>query len=108
MTGRHFREYHLLLDERSDQIYAMTNNVAEPARKSAARHSFNRQGNQRSRLKDNNHKFVAPGSNDGGIVQTNQSLTQSNAGTHEICDPHGDVATASMLEVWIDQAERRT
>jgi starvation-inducible DNA-binding protein len=109
MTGRHFRDYHLLLDEQSDQIFAMTDDVAERARKigGTTLHSIS-EISQHQRLKDNNHEVVTPGDMLGELAADNQKLTHLMRLTHEVCDRHGDVATASMLEVWIDQTERRT
>ena len=109
MTGRHFRDYHLLLDEHSDQIFAMTDDVAERARKigGTTLHSIS-EVTSHQRLKDNNHEYVAPAAMMEELSEDNQSLTRAMCATHEVCDRHGDVATASMLEVWIDQAERRT
>ncbi len=109
MTGPHFRDYHLLLDEHSDQIFAMTDDVAERARKiggttlrsigDIARHQ---------RLKDNDTENVGPLDMLAELCRDNQQLTQSMRVAHETCDRYNDVATTSMLEVWIDQTERRT
>jgi starvation-inducible DNA-binding protein len=109
MSGQHFRDYHLLLDEHSDQIFSMTDDVAERARKigGTTLHSISDiAGHQR--LKDNNEEFVAPRAMLKELCDDNRQLTVSMRATHEICDRHKDVATASMIEVWIDQAERRT
>ena len=109
MTGRHFRDYHLLLDEHSDQIFAMTDDIAERARKiggttlrsigDIARHQ---------RLKDNNDESVAPKEMLAELSADNQALTRYCRSAHETCDKYNDVATASLIEVWIDQTERRT
>src|SRR5258708_1975987 len=109
MSGRHFRDYHLLLDEHAEQIFAMTDDIAERARKIGA-------GTLRSisdisrhqRLKDNNEEFVAPEDMLAGLHSDNQQFTRSLRFAHEICDKHKDVATTSLIEVWIDQTERRT
>ncbi len=109
MSGRHFRDYHLLLDEQSDQIFAMTDDVAERARKigGTTLHSISDiAGHQR--LKDNNEEFVTPGDMLAELASDNQALTRAMRATHEVCDRHNDVATASMLENWIDETERRT
>jgi starvation-inducible DNA-binding protein len=108
MTGKHFRDYHLLLDEHGDQIYAMTDDIAERARKlggttlrsigDIARHQ---------RLKDNNDKSVSPEDMLGELCSDNRQLAAFMRETHEVCDKHGDVATASLLENWIDETERR-
>jgi starvation-inducible DNA-binding protein len=109
MTGRHFRDYHLLLDEHADQIFAMTDDVAERARKigGTTLHSIGDIASHQ-RLKDNNHEFVTPAQMLAELAEDNQKLTRSMRATHEVCDRGGDVATASLLENWIDEAERRT
>ena len=109
MSGQHFRDYHLLLDEHSDQIFSMTDDIAERARKigGTTLHSIS-DITSHQRLKDNNEEFVAPRAMLKELCDDNQHLTRSMRATHEVCDRHKDVATASMIEVWIDQAERRT
>ena len=109
MSGRHFRDYHLLLDEHSDQILAMTDDVAERARKigGTTLHSIS-DISEHQRLKDNNEEFVAPDEMLKELSADNQELTRSLRSAHEICDRHNDVATTSLIEVWIDQTERRT
>ena len=109
MSGPHFRDYHLLLDEHADQIYAMTDDIAERARKlggatlrsisDIARHQ---------RLKDNNADLVPPNDMLLELCHDNQELTQFLRAVHKVCDDHNDVATTSLIEVWIDQTERRT
>jgi starvation-inducible DNA-binding protein len=109
ISGRHFRDYHLLLDEQATQIFAMTDEIAERARKiggttirsisDIARHQ---------RLKDNNKEGVSPREMIGELCEDNQQLTRSLRSTHEICDRYNDVATASLIENWIDETERRT
>jgi starvation-inducible DNA-binding protein len=109
MSGRHFRDYHLLLDEQSTQIFAMTDDIAERARKiggTTLRSISDIARNQR--LKDNNKEGVSPQEMIGELCEDNQHLTRSLRATHEICDRHNDVATASLIEVWIDESERRT
>jgi starvation-inducible DNA-binding protein len=109
MSGQHFRDYHLLLDEHADQIFSMTDDVAERARKigGTTLHSIS-DISHHQRLKDNSEEFVAPRAMLKELSDDNQHLTRSMRATHEVCDRHNDVATASMIEVWIDQAERRT
>jgi starvation-inducible DNA-binding protein len=109
MTGRHFRDYHLLLDEHGDQIFAMTDAIAERARKLGATtlHSISEVAKYQ-RLKDNNAEFVAPKDMLEELRTDNQELTRFLRSTHEVCDKHNDVATASLIEVWIDETERRT
>src|SRR6266511_2388669 len=109
MSGRHFRDYHLLLDEHSAQIFAMTDEIAERARKiggTTLRSISDIARNQR--LKDNNKEGVSPQEMIGELCDDNQQLTRSLRATHEVCDRHNDVATASLIEVWIDESERRT
>jgi starvation-inducible DNA-binding protein len=109
MSGRHFRDYHLLFDEQAAQIFAMTDDVAERARKigGSSLHSIS-EISRHQRLKDNNEDFVAPADMMAELSEDNQRLTRSLRATHEVCDRHNDVATASMLENWIDESERRT
>lgn len=109
MTGRHFRDYHLLLDEHAEQIFAMTDDVAERARKigGATLHSIS-DISRHQRLKDNNEEFIAPKEMLAELSIDNQQLTRFLRSTHEVCEKHNDVATASLIEVWIDQTERRT
>jgi starvation-inducible DNA-binding protein len=109
ISGRHFRDYHLLLDEQSTQIFAMTDTIAERARKIGAptiRSISDIAKNQR--LKDNNKEVVSPQEMISELCEDNQQLTRSLRATHEICDRHNDVATASLIENWIDESERRT
>jgi len=109
MSGRHFRDYHLLLDEQSTQIFAMTDDIAERARKiggTTLRSISDIARNQR--LKDNNKEGVSPQEMIGELCEDNQHLTRSLRATHEVCDRHNDVATASLIENWIDETERRT
>jgi starvation-inducible DNA-binding protein len=109
MMGQHFRDYHLLLDEHATQIFGMTDEIAERARKiggstlrsigDIARHQ---------RLKDNDEEKVPARQMLSELRDDNLQLTRSLRSTHEICDKHNDVATTSLIEVWIDQTERRT
>jgi starvation-inducible DNA-binding protein len=109
MSGQHFRDYHLLLDEHADQIFAITDDVAERARKigGTTLHSIG-EISSHQRLEDNNDEFVTPRAMLKELSEDNQHLTRSLRATHEVCDRHNDVATTSMIEVWIDEAERRT
>ena len=109
ISGRHFRDYHLLLDEQATQIFAITDTIAERARKiggTTIRSISDIAKNQR--LKDNNKESVSPLDMIRELCDDNQQLTRSLRATHEICDRHNDVATASLIEVWIDESERRT
>ncbi len=109
MSGPHFRDYHLLLDEHSDQIFAMTDDIAERARKigGTTLHSIS-EISSHQRLKDNDEAFVAPRDMLAELADDNQRLTRFLRATHQVCDRHDDVATASLIETWIDQTERRT
>jgi len=109
MRGPHFRDYHLLLDEHATQIFAMTDEIAERARKlggttirsisDISRHQH---------LKDNNAEFVEPTEMLAELRNDNQQLTRELRSAHELCDRRNDVATASLIENWIDETERRT
>jgi starvation-inducible DNA-binding protein len=109
MSGRHFRDYHLLLDEQGEQIFAMTDDIAERARKLGAT-TIRSIGDIAShqRLKDNNSEFVSPEDMIAELRADSQQLTGFLRAAHEVCDEHKDVATASLIENWIDQTERRT
>jgi starvation-inducible DNA-binding protein len=109
MTGTHFRDYHLLLDEHAEQIFGMTDDIAERARKigGPTLHSIS-DISRHQRLKDNNEEIVTPKAMLAELCADNQQLTRSLRSTHELCEKYNDVATASLIEVWIDQTERRT
>jgi starvation-inducible DNA-binding protein len=109
MSGPHFRDYHLLLDEHGAQIFAMTDDIAERARKiggTTVRSVSDISKHQR--LKDNNAERVAPEDMLAELRADNQQLTRNLRSAHELCEKHGDVATASLIENWIDETERRT
>src|SRR6266705_891637 len=109
MTGQHFRDYHLLLDEHSEQIFAMTDDIAERARKIGGTTLRSISDISRhQRLQDNNEESVTPKEMLAELFVDNQQLTRSLRSTHEVCEEHNDVATASLIENWIDQTERRT
>ncbi len=109
MSGPHFRDYHLLLDEHSDQIFAMTDDIAERARKigGTTLHSIGEIAKHQT-IEDNNDDFVAPQDMLAELRDDNRRLSKSLRDVHKVCDDAGDVATASLIEVWIDQTERRT
>jgi starvation-inducible DNA-binding protein len=109
MTGRHFRDYHLLLDEHADQIFAMTDDIAERARKigGSTLHSIGDIA-QHQRLKDNDKEKVAALDMLSELHQDSLQLTRFLRAAHEVCEKHNDVATTSLIEVWIDQTERRS
>jgi starvation-inducible DNA-binding protein len=109
MGGRHFRDYHLLLDEQATQIFSMTDVIAERARKigGTTLHSIS-DITRHQRLTDNNKETISPQEMLSELSADNQKLTQSLRVIHEICNRNHDVATASLIEVWIDETERRT
>jgi len=109
MTGAHFRDYHLLLDEHADQIFAMTDDIAERARKigGTTLHSIGDIA-KHQRLHDSDEELLAPKEMLAELSEDNQQLTRFLRATHKICDDHNDVATASLIENWIDETERRT
>ncbi|QIO36906.1 Dps family protein [Bradyrhizobium sp. 1(2017)] len=108
MSGRHFRDYHLLLDEQADQIFAMTDAIAERGRKigGTTLRSIGH-ASRLQRLADNDADFVTPDGMLAELREDNKQLLVSMRQTHILCDEHGDVATASLLENWIDETERR-
>ena len=108
VSGPHFRDYHLLLDEQADQIYATTDPIAERVRKlgGTTLRSIG-QISRLQRLSDNDSDYVTPQDMLAELRDDNQRLVASFRETHDVCDEHGDVATASLIEVWIDEAERR-
>jgi starvation-inducible DNA-binding protein len=109
ISGPHFRDYHLLLDEHGDQIFATTDAIAERVRKigGTTLHSIGHIG-RLQRIEDNDADFVTPMDMLAELRDDNKQLVAHMRETHDLCDEHGDVATASLLEVWIDEAERRT
>jgi starvation-inducible DNA-binding protein len=109
MSGPHFRDYHLLLDEQATQIFAMTDDIAERVRKIGGRtlHSVG-QISRSQRILDNDADYVTPLDMLAELRDDNKRLTANMRETHDLCDERRDVATASLLENWIDEAERRT
>src|ERR1700679_362753 len=108
MSGPHFRDYHLMLDDQSDQTFPMTDAVAERARKIGG--TTVRSIGQISRLQriaDNEAEYVEPFDMIAELRDDNAKLTQNMREAHSLCDEAGDVATASLLENWIDEAEKR-
>jgi starvation-inducible DNA-binding protein len=109
MSGPHFRDYHLLLDEQADQLYAMTDPIAERIRKTGG--STLRSIGHISRLqriKDNDAEYVDPLDMLAELREDNQTLSASLREVHDMVDEHRDIATASLIENWIDETERRT
>ena len=109
VSGPHFRDYHLLLDEQADQLFATTDVIAERVRKIGGR-TLRSIGHisRLQRVSDNDAEFVTPLDMLAELREDNARLTEQMRETHNVCDEHGDVATTSLLEVWIDEAERRT
>ena len=109
VSGPHFRDYHLLLDEQADQIYAIADPIAERIRKVGG--STIRSVGHISRLQrvlDNDAEYVEPLDMLAELREDNKMLAARLREVHDVCDEHRDIATASLLEVWIDEAERRT
>ena len=109
MSGRHFRDYHLLLDEQGNQIFAMTDAIAERARKIGGT-TIRSIGHisRLQRLLDNDAEFVTPRDMLAELKDDNRQLIGFLRQAHEVCEEHNDVATTSLIEVWIDETERRT
>lgn len=109
VSGPHFRDYHLLLDEQGDQIFAMTDAIAERVRKIGGTTLRSIGDISRvHRILDNDADFVTPMDMLAELRDDNRQITAAIRETHGLCDEYGDVATASLLENWIDEAERRT
>jgi starvation-inducible DNA-binding protein len=108
MSGPHFRDYHLMLDEQANQIFSMTDPIAERARKLGATtiRSIG-QISRCQRLRDNDTEYVKPLDMISELRDDNKALTESMREAHSVCDEAGDVATASLLENWIDESEER-
>ncbi len=109
MTGNHFRDYHLLLDDHGDQIFAMTDVVAERIRKlgGVALRSIG-DISRHQRLQDNDDASLTAEQMLGQLLTDNQELTRYLRAAHEVAEQHNDVATTSLIEVWIDETERRS
>jgi starvation-inducible DNA-binding protein len=108
MSGRNFRDYHLLLDEQADQLFAMTDPIAERVRKIGGLtvHSIG-QIARLQRVLDNDADYVSPADMLAELRDDNKALTAALREVHDLCDEHRDVASASLIEVWIDETERR-
>ena len=109
VSGPHFRDYHLLLDEQADQLFAMTDPIAERVRKLGAL-TIRSIGQiaRMQRISDNDADYVEPSDMLAELREDNQVLAARLREAHDLCDEHRDVATASLIEVWIDETERRT
>src|ERR1700690_1190267 len=108
MSGPHFRDYHLLLDEQADQLYAMTDPIAERVRKVGGT-TLTSIGHisRTQRVLDNDAPYVEPEDMLAELREDNTSLTARLREAHDVCDDPRDIATASLIEVWIDDTERR-
>jgi starvation-inducible DNA-binding protein len=109
MSGVHFRDYHLLLDEHAEQIFAMSDDVAERARKVGG-YTLRSIGDiaKHQRLKDDDRESLSPEEMLVDLRTDNRELTRFLRLAHEVCEKHNDVATASLIENWIDETERRS
>jgi starvation-inducible DNA-binding protein len=108
MSGPHFRDYHLLLDEQADQLFAMTDPIAERVRKigGLTLRSIG-QISRSQRVADNDAEYVEPLDMIAELTDDNKTLAARLREAHNVCDEHRDLATASLIEVWIDETERR-
>lgn len=109
MSGPHFRDYHLLLDEHGDQLFGMTDPIAERARKigGTTLRSIGHIARQQ-RVLDNDAEYVDPQDMLAELRDDNLQLAAEIRSAHDVCDEYGDIATASLLENWLDETERRT
>lgn len=109
MSGPHFRDYHLLLEEQADQIFAMTDPLAERVRKLGGT-TIKSIGHiaRLQRLDDNDAEYVQPLDMLAELTEDNKTLTTHLRQAHHVCEEHGDVASTSLIETWIDETERRT
>jgi starvation-inducible DNA-binding protein len=109
LSGPHFRDYHLLLDEQGDQLFAMTDPIAERVRKLGGL-TVRSIGHiaKLQRVLDNDAEFVEPSDMLAELRDDNKTLAASLREAHNVCEEHRDLATASLIEVWIDETERRT
>jgi starvation-inducible DNA-binding protein len=109
LSGPHFRDYHLLFDEQAEQVYAMVDPIAERVRKigSSTLRSIGHIA-RTQRIKDNDESYVNPQDMLAELCEDNKLLTARLREVHELCDEHHDIATAALIEVWIDETEKRT
>jgi starvation-inducible DNA-binding protein len=108
MSGPHFRDYHVMLDEQSDQIYAMTDPIAERVRKVGGT-TLRSIGHiaRTQRILDNDADYVEPSDMIAELCEDNKTLATRLREAHNVCEDHKDIATTSLIEVWIDETERR-
>jgi starvation-inducible DNA-binding protein len=109
MSGPHFRDYHLLLDEQADQVFAMTDPIAERVRKLGGL-TIRSIGQiaRTQRVQDNDAEYVEPSDMLAELGEDNKTLAASLRQAHNVCEERGDIATASLIEIWVDETERRT
>src|SRR5678816_224139 len=109
MSGPHFRDYHLLLDEQADQLFAMTDPIAERVRKvgGITIRSIG-QISRTQRILDNDAEYVEPSDMLAELRDDNRALVTRLKEAHSVCDEHHDIASASLIEVWVDETERRS
>jgi starvation-inducible DNA-binding protein len=109
MSGPHFRDYHVMLDEQADQLYAMTDPLAERIRKVGGT-TLRSIGHiaRTQRISDNDADYVEPSDMLAELCDDNKTIAGRLREVHDVCDEHRDIASASMIEVWIDETERRT
>jgi|SRR5215510_7825741 len=109
LTGPHFRDYHLLFDEQGDQLFAMTDPIAERIRKIGGT-TITSIGHitRLKRILDNDAAYVEPLDMLAELCEDNKTLAAKLREAHNVCDEHREIATASLIEVWIDETERRT
>jgi starvation-inducible DNA-binding protein len=109
MSGPHFHDYHVMLDEQADQLYAMTDPIAERIRKLGGT-TLRSIGHiaRTQRILDNDAEFVDPSDMLAELCDDNKTIATRLREVHSVCDEHNDIASASFIEVWIDETERRT
>jgi starvation-inducible DNA-binding protein len=109
ISGPHFRDYHLLLDEYADQLYAMTDPIAERIRKVGGT-TLRSIGHiaRTQRVLDNDAEYVEPADMLAELGEDNKDLAARLREAHNVCEDHRDIASASLIEVWIDETERRS
>jgi starvation-inducible DNA-binding protein len=109
MSGPHFRDYHIMLDEQSDQIYMMSDPIAERIRKLGGT-TLRSIGHiaRTQRILDNDADYVEPSDMLAELREDNKTMAARLREAHDVCDEHRDIASASLIEVWIDETERRT
>jgi starvation-inducible DNA-binding protein len=109
LSGPHFRDYHLLFDEQAEQLFAMTDDIAERVRK-LGRPTLRSIGHvaRTQRVSDNDAEYIEPSDMLAELCEDNKTLAANLREAHDVCDAHADLGTAAMIEVWIDETERRT